>query len=170
MSNRRDQCSSCCGRYFEGNAYPRVCPSCGNQFWDNPVPVVVVLQPVLGEDRRKGLVVIRRAIPPCVGELALPGGFLEIEPWYVGAGRELWEEGVAEFSSTVLIPFKPFPYASSSNNLRVLLFSIATPVHVRDLPPFRPNTETSERVLIWEPTELCFSTHTEAVRQFFNWK
>lgn len=170
MGNTLNQYSSCCGRMFEGSAYPRVCTCCGNQFWDNPVPVVVVLQPVLSEDRRKGLVVIRRAILPCVGELALPGGFLEIEPWQTGAARELWEEGVAEVPSTVLIPFKPFPYASSSNNQRVLLFSIATSVHERDLPSFRPNAEVSERVFIWEPTELCFTTHTEAVRQFFNWK
>lgn len=170
MGNKRDQCSSCCGRYFEGGAYPRVCPCCGNQFWNNPIPVVVVLQPVLGKGENPGLAVIRRAIPPYVGKLALPGGFLEIEPWQTGARRELWEEGVAEIPSTVLIPFKPFPYASSSNNERVLLFSIATSIHERNLPPFRPNSEVSERVLIWGPTELCFTAHTEAVRQFFNWK
>lgn len=170
MGQPLNRFSSCCAVPFEKGLYPRVCPSCGNQFWDNPTPVVVVLQPVLSEDRRKGLVVIRRAIPPCVGELALPGGFLEIEQWQTGAARELWEEGAAEIPSTMLTPFRPFPYASSSNNKRVLLFSIAAPIHIRDLPPFRPNPEVSERVLIWEPVELCFTTHTEAVRQFFNWK
>ena len=166
MGNTLNQYSSCCGRMFEGHAYPWVCACCGNQFWDNPTPVVVVLLPVLGHGHT-GLVVIRRAIPPCVGELALPGGFLEIEPWRVGAARELREEGVAEIASSVLRPFTFFPFASSTNNRRVLLFSIAPPVYLEDLPPFRPNQEVSERVIIWEPTELCFTTHTQAVFEFF---
>ena len=170
MGNKLNQCSSCCGRYFEGNAYPRVCPCCGNQFWDNPVPVVVVLQPILSESKRKGLVVIRRAIEPCIGQLALPGGFLEIEPWQVGAARELEEEGVAKTPVSKLNPFAPFPFASSSNNTRLNLFCEALPIWESQLPPFVPNHEVSERIIIWDPIELCFPTHTEAVRQFFNWK
>ncbi|MFA4845133.1 MAG: NUDIX domain-containing protein [Patescibacteria group bacterium] len=162
-----NQYSSCCGYRFEGNAYPRVCQCCDNEFWDNPTPVIAVLQPIVDDELLRGLVVIRRSIKPCIGELALPGGFLEIEPWQVGGARELNEEGVAEIHPESLLPFAPYPFDSPRNRRRLMIFCVAKPIHETKLPPFRPNPETSERLIIWEPTELCFATHTEAVRRFF---
>jgi ADP-ribose pyrophosphatase YjhB (NUDIX family) len=40
-----------------------------------------------------GLLCVRRSIEPALGELALPGGFLEVnETWQEGCVRELFEE------------------------------------------------------------------------------
>jgi NADH pyrophosphatase NudC (nudix superfamily) len=61
-----------CGTALPAGPYPRTCPGCGTQIWANPVPVAVVLVPIGG-----GLLVIRRAVQPGRGKLALPGGFVE---------------------------------------------------------------------------------------------
>lgn len=59
------------------------CPACGNTTYRNPLPVAVVLVPV--EDG--GLLLVRRAIEPRTGKLALPDG-------YVNFG-ETWQEAEA---------------------------------------------------------------------------
>ena len=37
----------------------------------------------------------------------------------------------------------------------------------QDLPPFVPNEETQEVCVVTAPQELAFSTHTEALREYF---
>ena len=96
-------CSHCGTRYGDVSGYPRTCPSCGAQVWDNPSPVAVVLQPVVEGDRT-GLLVIRRAIPP-VGRLALVGGFVEAhETWQQSAAREMVEEAGVDGVEVALGP------------------------------------------------------------------
>ncbi len=57
-----------------------------------PDAVGVTLAPVRYEGRT-GLLVVRRAIPPQIGKLALVGGFVEEhESWQAGAAREVREE------------------------------------------------------------------------------
>src|SRR4029079_9297124 len=76
-----------CGALFAVATWPRACV-CGNTSYANPIPVAVVLLPV-GD----GLLTIRRGIPPQLGKLALPGGFMELgETWQESAARELREE------------------------------------------------------------------------------
>ncbi|MET0234832.1 MAG: NUDIX domain-containing protein [Kibdelosporangium sp.] len=152
-------CSYCGTRYDDLSGYPRTCPSCGKQIWDNPTPVAVVLQPVVESDRT-GLLVVRRAIPP-VGKLALVGGFVEAnETWQECAARELLEEASVVISPESLSPlwFVSVPYC-------ILLFSVAPPLS--ELPTFVVNSEASERRVIFEPEELAFAAHTEATRKFF---
>ena len=86
MTNKRDTfCNYCGTRYAQTASYPRTCATCGAQVWSNPIPVAVALVPV--DD---GLLVVRRAIPPGVGKLALVGGFVEDhEPWQAALAREL---------------------------------------------------------------------------------
>ena len=56
------------------------------------IPVSVVLVPVW-QGSRIGLLVIRRAIAPRIGRLALVGGFVEEqESWQATAARETREE------------------------------------------------------------------------------
>jgi len=75
MQRVRDSyCSYCGARFPEPLVYPRTCPACEIEIWANPIPVSVVLVPVVDGDR-SGLLVVRRAIPPQVGKLALVGGF-----------------------------------------------------------------------------------------------
>jgi ADP-ribose pyrophosphatase YjhB (NUDIX family) len=152
-------CSYCGTRYDDVSGYPRTCPSCGRQVWDNPSPVAVVLQPVVEGDRT-GLLVIRRSIPP-VGRLALVGGFIEAhETWQESAAREMAEEAGVKIAPDSLSPlwFVSVPYC-------VLMFSMAPPLG--ELPEFVPNNEASERMVIFEPVELAFDAQTDAARWFF---
>jgi ADP-ribose pyrophosphatase YjhB (NUDIX family) len=160
-------CSHCGTRYADPSTYPRTCAACGVQTWANPIPVAVALVPVI-EGARTGLLVVRRAIPP-VGKLALIGGFVEDhESWQVCAARELREEANIEIDPATL---EPLWYASSEPApSRVLLFSVAPAIEVGRLPPFVPNTEASERGVLFGPgseTELAFSLHVEAARRYF---
>lgn len=86
--DRHAHCGPCGARFPEGLAFPRRCAACGHVTYVNPVPVAVLLLPV--DD---GLLVIRRAIEPRKGQLALPGGFIDLgESWQAAAARELREE------------------------------------------------------------------------------
>lgn len=132
------------------------------------MPVAVVLLPVI-DATRAGLLVVRRAIPP-VGKLALVGGFVEAhETWQQCAARELQEEaGVAIDPATL----ETLWYGSSEPvPNRVLLFSQAPALRADELPPFVPNSEASERGIIFGPgvpgDELAFSLHAAAARRFF---
>jgi ADP-ribose pyrophosphatase YjhB (NUDIX family) len=181
-------CSYCGTRFPEPLRYPRTCPACSVQIWANPIPVSVVLVQIvddrglppggsLAEGRRglingdrTGLLVIRRAIPPAVGKLALVGGFLEDhESWQHGGAREVREETGVTVDPAQLAPHW---FASSEPNPnRVLLFGLAPPQPASALPPFQGDAESSERGVIYGPGGLdevfAFSTHIEAARRYF---
>ena len=71
MSQRNAHCGYC-GQAFTPDApWPRTCAHCGQISYLNPVPVAVALVPV--DD---GLLIVRRAIEPGRGLLALPGGYI----------------------------------------------------------------------------------------------
>ncbi len=78
-----------CGAAFGAvQGFPRVCGVCGNSTYRNPIPVSVILLPVDG-----GLLTVRRAIEPRKGQLALPGGFVNVdESWQAAGVREVFEE------------------------------------------------------------------------------
>jgi ADP-ribose pyrophosphatase YjhB (NUDIX family) len=156
-------CNFCGTKFSEPLAYPRACASCGAQIWANPIPVAVALVPV-GD----GLLVIRRAIPPGVGKLALVGGFVEAhESWQVGCARELSEE-----ANVVIDPagLRVLWVASTEPTpSRVLIFAVSDPL--AELPPFASNSETQERGVIFGPGGLdahfAFPLHAEAARRYF---
>lgn len=162
-------CSYCGARYPEPRGYPRACPACGTQVWANPTPVAVVLQPIVDGDRT-GLLVVRRAIPPQIGKLALVGGFIEEhEAWHHAGAREVREETGAIIDPDGLTPFW---YASSEPRPnRILLFALAPPIAVAALPPFSHDHEASERGVIFGPGGLAeafaFSTHITAAQRYF---
>jgi ADP-ribose pyrophosphatase YjhB (NUDIX family) len=166
---RDTYCSYCGARFPEPLRYPRTCAACGVQIWANPIPVAVVLVPLI-DGARTGLLVVRRAIPPGVGKLALVGGFLEEqETWQHGGAREVREETAAIVEPAAL---EPLWYASTEPRPdRVLLFSVAPPQPVSALPGFTHDTESSERGVIFGPGGLdevfAFSLHVEAVRRYF---
>ncbi|HEU0036314.1 MAG TPA: NUDIX domain-containing protein [Kofleriaceae bacterium] len=166
----RDSFCSFCGTKYEAPlSYPRTCSGCKTQIWANPIPVCVVLVQV-EEAGRTGLLVVRRAIPPAIGKLALVGGFLEEhESWQHGGAREVREE-----TGVLVEPahLEPMWYASSEPRPnRVLLFSIAPPLPVGALPQFAAGVEASERGLIFGPGGVedvfAFSTHIEAAKRYF---
>jgi ADP-ribose pyrophosphatase YjhB (NUDIX family) len=112
--------------------------------------------------------VIRRAIPP-VGRLALIGGFVEAhETWQACAAREVREEAGVIIDPAAL---EPLWYASSAPSPdRILMFSLAPPLRATDLPPFAPNSEASERGILFDldgaGEPLAFPLHIEAARRY----
>lgn len=172
----RDSFCSFCGAPYGSpvGAYPRTCASCQTAVWSNPIPVSVVLVPIEGHaavgPNELGLLVVRRAIEPRRGKLALVGGFLEDhETWAQGGAREIKEETGVVVDPATLSTFW-FTSTEPRPN-RVLLFSIASPLPVTALGTFSANEETGERGLIFGPEGLedifAFPLHTEAARRFF---
>ncbi len=126
----------------------------------NPLPVVLLIQPVEG-----GVLLIRRKGSKRPGMLALPGGYLEVgETWQEGAARELFEE------SGVRIDVKNislYDLKSSEDGELLLVFGLAKPIKTVDLSAFQHNFETSERVIVNQPVELAFPLHTAALKRYF---
>lgn len=170
MAPTRDTfCSYCGTAHVPPLTYPRTCASCKTQVWANPIPVSVVLVPVEREGKT-GLLVVRRAIEPRKGKLALVGGFLEEhETWRQGGAREVFEETGLRIDAQTIEPL--WFESSSPRPNRVMLFGVAAPVSKAALPPFQTNTETSERGVIHGPAGveevLAFSTHIEATQRYF---
>jgi ADP-ribose pyrophosphatase YjhB (NUDIX family) len=162
-------CSYCGTRYDEPLTYPRTCTACKTQVWANPIPVCVALVPV-EHSLGTGLLVIRRAITPGIGKLALVGGFLEEhESWQTGCAREVREETGIEIEPSGLVPL--YYTSSAPRPNRVLLFALARELKASELSPFSPDSETSERGLVFGFGGLddvfAFSLHAEAARRYF---
>ncbi len=160
MFTQHSHCSYC-GHPFEiDQAWPRLCAACGNTSFVNPLPVAVVLLPV-----DAGVLVVRRNIPPQIGQLALPGGYINRgESWQQAGARELREE-----TGIVIQPesLREFRVKSAPGGTTLLVFGVAPIGRSRDLPPFMPNEETQEICVLNAPQELAFSTHTETLQEFF---
>lgn len=140
--------------------------------YNSPQPVAVTIVPVENEEGQVSFLGVRRAIPPCVGEVALPGGFLSPneDPW-LGAVRETLEEtGIA------LDPGQCSPtnqaYMTHNNNL-LMFFATTQTLTLEQVR--RANArlsqdtdgEASELVLVTPDTPLCFPLHQQAVNNAF---
>jgi ADP-ribose pyrophosphatase YjhB (NUDIX family) len=159
MIKRNSHCGWC-GHEYEGDPpWPRRCSACGHTSYLNPLPVAVTLVPVDG-----GVLAIRRTVAPCVGMLALPGGYINIgESWQEAGAREVWEETGLRLAPAEI---RDFAVLTSSDGY-LLVFGVAAPRTAAALPPFTPTNETSERVVLPGPTELAFSLHTQALAMYF---
>jgi ADP-ribose pyrophosphatase YjhB (NUDIX family) len=152
-------CSYCGHPFAEGQTWPRTCAPCGNVSYVNPLPVGVVLLPIDG-----GLLTVRRTIMPARGELALPGGFLEVgETWQEGCARELREETGVVIDAAEVRLFA----AHSTPSGQLLVFGLARPHAAAEVPAFVANSEASEMVVIGGPRELAFPLHTLVTREYF---
>ncbi|MFD8198163.1 NUDIX domain-containing protein [Streptomyces sp. NPDC003470] len=157
-------CSRCGTPYGEGvSGWPRTCPACGTTAYRNPLPVAVALQPVY-DTKGTALVVITRTVPPALGGVALPGGYIDDrEDWRQAVVRELEEEtGIHAASRDVRLAD-----AMSSPDGHLLLFGLLPERPAEDLPPFTATDETGDRRLLRRAEELAFPLHTRAVRAWF---
>lgn len=165
MNHSANAYCSFCGTPFTPDAlWPRVCPGCGNITYRNPLPVCVVLVPIQDSDRR-GVLAVRRAIPPRLGELALPGGFINYgETWQEAGAREVFEETGLTLDPAEIRECR----VSSAPDNTLIIFGLAHPRASASLPPFNPNNESSERIVLDRPVRLAFSLHTHMVEWFFS--
>ncbi|MEE1938784.1 NUDIX domain-containing protein [Streptomyces sp. TRM 70361] len=155
-------CPYCGTGYPENAGWPRDCAGCGETSWANPLPVAVALQPVTTAGGGRGVVVVRRDIEPFRGELALPGGYMELgETWQQAAVRELWEETGLEADAGRM---RLFDAHSSPRTL--LVFGLLPARDAASLPPSAPTAEATEWLVLQEPVELAFPAHTEALRAY----
>jgi ADP-ribose pyrophosphatase YjhB (NUDIX family) len=157
---KNDHCSYCGAPFVADQPWPRACAGCASVSYLNPSPVSVLLLPVDG-----GLLCVRRDIEPGRGQLALPGGFMEVdETWQEAAVRELEEEAgiVIEAGEVGLFAAHSVPHQGL-----LLLFGLVAPRALADLPPFVPTEEATERVVLPGPIELAFPLHTLVMREYF---
>lgn len=159
----RDRFCNACGNELAGDGYPKRCSRCGLEIWANPIPVGVSLVPI-----ENGLLVVRRGIPPQIGKLTLPGGFLEPhETWQTGCAREVFEETQIEIDPTLL---RLHSVASTTPDPKhVLIFALAPPTVITER--FVTTPETTERGMISGPGGIdevfAFPTHIAAIRSYF---
>jgi len=127
--------------------------------WKNPPTVPVMMVPVVG----RGVLVIRRGIPPHVGKLAFPGGFHEEgETWQEAAAREVLEETGIAISNVRIVDME-----TVDDGRRNLAFAECDPVVIPEDHVFPQNGEVQGVFILNEPVELCFSTHTAQMKAFF---
>jgi ADP-ribose pyrophosphatase YjhB (NUDIX family) len=158
MGKKSSHCSYCGQAFAEGQPWPRTCGACQVVSFENPLPVAVVVVPV-----GNGVLTVRRAIPPHVGELALPGGFIGVgESWQQAGAREVLEE-----TGVVLDPdrIRDLRVLSAPDGT-VLVFGLAEPL---ERPPILvANAEVSELVIVDRPVTLAFPLHTRVLAEFFS--
>lgn len=162
MRKKNSHCSYCGQVYPVNDPWPRTCGGCGEITYLNPLPVAVVLLPV-GE---RGVLIIRRNIEPGWGQLALPGGYMDVgETWQQTASRELWEE------TGIQLPPDEFHELRVRSNTPpdqfIMIFGRGPRLEPETLPPFVPNSETQERLVVTEPVKLCFPTHERILREYY---
>lgn len=159
---KKDTFCSYCGAKFFSATYPKECKLCNHITYINPLPVVVACVPV-----NDGLLVVKRNHDPGKGQLALPGGYLEVgESWQEGVVREIFEEtGVV--LSTEDIDGTWDVYTSPITG-HLVIYAVCKKV-LTELPEFTPNDEIADISVITEPVELAFPRHTYVAKMYFDY-
>ena len=158
MNRPHEHCPDCGARLPE-TEWPRDCRECDATHFLNPTPVAILLQPV-GD----GILTVRRDIPPHEGELALPGGFIELEEsWREAATREAREEAGIDVDPAEVEVFD----VCSAPDGTVLIVGLGPETSGGIMADARPSAEASELVVVDRPRELAFPIHTEVLADWF---
>lgn len=150
-----------CGSQIKHNE----CLFCGYKKYINSIPVAVAIIPVLAQDKIQ-ILAVRRNISPNKGELALPGGFQEVENIIECLKREVQEECkiIVEIDNNynqLVLSSHPIPN-------RTLIFFVCKMIEMSKIDFTIQNEETTELCLIEEHTSLAFPLHEQAVKWFID--
>jgi ADP-ribose pyrophosphatase YjhB (NUDIX family) len=154
-----------CGTKHSAEEYPKQCNHCSHISYINPTPVAVLLQPIVDGDN-VGIVIGERGIDPMKGHYGLPGGFIDPKDKNVidAARREFREEiGFEAPDESKMILFDSY---SDSKNLLIFVRSFHV-LPLSALDAFVPNYECPAIRVAWEPEQLCFNSHTNALAEYF---
>jgi ADP-ribose pyrophosphatase YjhB (NUDIX family) len=158
LGRKNSHCSYCGAAFVENQPWPRTCAACAEMSFINPLPVAVVLVPI-----GAGLLAVRRSIPPGQGQLALPGGYINVgESWQAAGAREVFEETGIRIDAARIRDHATL----SAPDGTLLVFGLAAPLS-GPLPSLVANEEVSELAILTGPQALAFSLHTEVVNRYF---
>lgn len=92
----------------------KFCPSCHFTHYDNPIPVVAVLVP-----QEEGIVLVKRGVPPFMGDWCLPCGYMNRFEHPKAAGRRETQEetGLVVRMEKILSVCNPSPEDYPLNQL-----------------------------------------------------
>jgi 8-oxo-dGTP pyrophosphatase MutT (NUDIX family) len=167
MENKH--CSHC-GTEHVSESYPKKCPGCKRETWNSPKPVAVLLQPVNDFDNdRRGILLGKRAIEPFIGHWALIGGYIDPnDPTVIEAAlREFHEETGIELYAALYRTSMNIVSSYGDGRFLLLFVESTLGMDVKNVDKFVPNSECSEIRVAWEPEELCFVSHTAALKNWF---
>lgn len=82
-------CGQSLAAEWDGERTQPYCAACNRFYYRNPIPACCLVV----ADAEQRILLVRRAVEPCIGDWCLPGGFMEIsETTEACALRELREE------------------------------------------------------------------------------
>lgn len=135
----------------------RACDKCDYVHWNNPLPVVAAVIPHVDG----GLVLVKRAMPPCVGDWALPAGFVDTDE---DPAHAVVREAKEECSLDIEIEKLLVIHATPANQM--LLVYLAKPVSAQ---PVFGDDASDAQVFTKDklPANIAFSLHRGAIDTFF---
>lgn len=141
---------------FEGKD-KKACPACDFVHWDNPLPVAAIVIPH-GED---GVVLVKRGMPPKVGDWALAAGYVDTcEDPLSAAIREAKEETGLDIKIKRLLGI----FAPPGRNQFMLIY-LAHPVTADP----QPGSDALEaKVFKYDelPENMAFPLHVQALKRY----
>ena len=168
-------CSHCGTKFPDMTAYPKSWHSCAQVTYQNPKPVVALLQPVVkkfGNMFAMGVLVLRRGRSLGAGKLGLPGGYVEFnENAEQAAIRETKEEiGLDLFPYLETISLHQSIYSTSVLG-NLILFAKNQIIENDCLQQLCLTSEASEIGLVYQIAsearkEFAFSSHADAVEKY----
>ncbi len=165
MPGSFSHCHFCGASYpTESKEFPRTCAVCGKITYRNPLPVVVALIPVVLRNQLLGVLAVRRAIPPHVGKLALPGGYInDGETWQAALIREVLEETGHRIHPDEL---DDVLFVRSAPDGTLLLFADVDSITAAQAKRLKATEEALEITVTDDPLQMAFPLHQEAVARF----
>jgi len=156
---------------FHASEYLFLCPACGFDFYQNPLPSAVV---AIGHPQRPdAILVLKRGTPPAMGRWCLPGGFIRYgEAPEAAAAREAREETglAAEIGNVLRVGMLDYRYRGR----QVCVLEVVYLARLRAVPPamLRPTPESSETAflpideLLAAPETMAFPEHLDVLRAY----